>query len=50
MEKALPKAETTDFDDPEIIDYNNHTSIDELNDIVSNSKKGTNIQLAAKKI
>ena len=50
MEKALSKAETTEFDDPETIDYNNHTSIDELNDTVSNSKKGKNIQLAAKKI
>ena len=45
-----PRTETTEFVDLETIDYNNDTSIDDLNDIVCNSKKGKNPQLAAKKI
>ena len=45
-----PRTETIEFDDLETIDYNNDTSIDDLNDIVSNNKKGKNTQLAAKKI
>ena len=49
-QRPPPRTETTEFDDLETIDYNNDTSIDDLNDIVSNSKKGKNTQLAAKKI
>ena len=45
-----PQTETTEFDDLETIDNNNDTSINDLNDIVSNTKKGKNIQLAANKI
>ena len=45
-----PQTETTEFDDLETIDYNNDTSINDLNDIVSNTKKGKNTQLAANKI
>ena len=45
-----PRTETIEFDDLETIDYNNDTNIDDLNDIVSKSKKGKNTQLAAKKI
>ena len=49
-QRPPPRTETTEFDDLETIDYNNDTSMDDLNDIVSNSKKGKNTQLAAKKI
>ena len=49
-QRSPPCAEATEFHDLETIDYNNDTSIDDLNGIVSNSKKGKNIQLAAKKI
>ena len=45
-----PRTETTEFDDLETIDYNNDTSINDLNDIVSNTEKGKNNQLAANKI
>ena len=48
-QRPPPRTETTEFDDLKTIDYNNDTSIDDLNDIVSNIKKGKNIQLAAKK-
>ena len=37
-----PHTETTEFDDLETIDYNNDTSISDLNDIVSSPKKGKN--------
>ena len=49
-QRPLPRTETTEFDDFETVDYNNDTSIDDLNDIISNSKKGENTQLAANKI
>ena len=49
-QRPPPRTERTEFDDRETIDYNNDTSINDLNDIVSNTKKGKNIQLAAKKI
>ena len=49
-QKPPPRAETNEFDELETIDCNNNTSIDDLNDIASNSKKGKNINLAAKKI
>ena len=49
-QRPPPRTETTEFDDLETIDYNNDTSINDLNDIVSNTKKGKNTQLAAKKI
>ena len=44
------RTEKTEFYDLEMNDYNNDTSIDDLNDILSNSKKGKNTQLATKKI
>ena len=37
-QRPPPRTETTEFDDLETIDYNIDTSIDDLNDIVSNSK------------
>ena len=49
-QRPPPRTETTEFDDLETIDYNNDTSINDLNDIVSNTKKGKNTQLAPKKI
>ena len=49
-QRPPPRTETTEFDDLETIDYNNDTSINDLNDIVSNTKKGKNTQLAANKI
>ena len=49
-QKPPPLTETNEFDDLETIDYNNDTNINDLNDIVSNTKKGKNTQLAAKKI
>ena len=45
-----PRTETNEFNDLETIDYNNDTSINDLNDIMSNTKEGKNTQLAAKKI
>ena len=44
-----PLTETIEFDYLETIDYNNDTSINDLNDLVSNTKKGQNTQLAANK-
>ena len=49
-QRSPPRTETTEFNDLETTDYNNDTSVDELNDIVSNRKKGKNTQLTAKKI
>ena len=49
-QRSPPRTETTEFNDLKTTDYNNDTSIDELNDIVSNRKKGKNTQLTAKKI
>ena len=49
-QRPPPLTETTEFDDLETIDYNNGISIDDLSDMVSNSRKGKNTQLAAKKI
>ena len=39
-QKPPPRTETTEFDELETIDCNNNRSIDDLNDIASNSKKG----------
>ena len=49
-QRPPPRTETTEFDDLETSDYNDDTSIVDLNDIVSNSQKGKNTQLAAQKI
>ena len=38
-----------DFTDLETVDYNNDTSISDLNDIASGPKKNKNAQSAAKK-
>ena len=42
-------AATTEFDDLETVDYNNNTSISDLNDIVSDTRKNINAQKTAKK-
>ena len=49
-QRSPQRIETTGFDDFETIDDNNDTSIYNLNDIVSNSIKDKNTQLAATKI
>ena len=48
-QKPSPLTETIEFDYLETIDYNNDTSINDLNDLVSSTKKGQNTQLAANK-
>ena len=42
-------AATTEFDELETVDYNNNTSISDLNDIVSDTRKNINAQKTAKK-
>ena len=51
-QRLLPPSENNfnDFTDLETVDYNNDTSISDLNDIASGPKKNKNAQIAAKKI
>ena len=51
-QRPLPPSENSfnDFTDLETADYNNDTSISDLNDITSGPKKNKNAQIAAKKI
>ena len=50
-QRLLPPSENNfnDFTDLETVDYNNDTSISDLNDIASGPKKNKNAQIAAKK-
>ena len=45
-----PQNTFDDFADLETIDYNNDTSISDLNDIAAGSKKISEMQIAARKI
>ena len=49
-QRPLASAATTDFDDLETVDYNRKTSISDLNDIVSGTRKNIYAQKTAKKI
>ena len=49
-QRPPPRTETTEFDGLETIDSNNNTGINDLNDIVSNTKKDKNTQLVPNKI
>ena len=49
-QRPSASAVTTEFDDLETVDYNNATSLSDLNDIVSGTKKNINAQKTAKKI